>query len=127
MKPLLVAAGVLLAIACGSTPSTSTGTKKPPNAADRDTCTTAEDCTLVEACCGCTAGGKRVAIRKDAVAEYDSTRRERCGDTTCPQVISTHSSCKAEATCDAGHCKVLAHMGNEGDDPAAEDPCAGGE
>ncbi len=118
MRPLVVAVAVLLAIACGSK-SPSTGTKKPPNAADRDSCTAAEDCTLVEACCGCTAGGKRVAIRKDAVAEYDSTRRERCGDSTCPQVISTHSSCSAEATCEANHCKVVAHMGEDGpsDDP----------
>ncbi len=113
MRTLLVSAALLLAIACGSTSSTSTGAKQVPHAADRDRCTSAEDCTLVEACCGCTAGGKRVAIRKDAVVEYDSTRRERCGDSMCTQVISTHSSCDAEATCEAGHCKVMAHMGKD--------------
>ncbi len=105
---------LLLAIACGSKPS-STGTpnKPPPNAVERDTCSTAEDCTLVDACCGCNAAGKRVAIRKDAVAEYDAGRQQRCGGSTCPQAISTHSSCNAEATCEAGHCKVMAHMGKE--------------
>lgn len=128
IRPALASLVVILAFACGSK-STSNGPKgPPPNAADRDTCATAEDCTLVDACCGCTAGGKRVAIRKDAVAEYDGTRRERCGDSMCPQVISTHSSCDAEATCEAGHCKVMAHMGKESDAPAPEsDPCAGGE
>jgi hypothetical protein len=106
---------LLLLVACGSTtPSGGTGgTKPPPNAADRDSCATAEDCTLVDACCGCNAAGKRVAIRKDAVAEYDATRQQRCGDSMCAQSISTHSSCNAEATCEAGHCKVMAHMGRE--------------
>jgi len=106
---------LVLAIACGSksAPTGGGGSKPAPNAADRDTCATAEDCTLVDACCGCNAGGKKVAIRKDAVAEYDATRAQRCGDSTCPQVISTHSSCNAEATCEAGHCKVMAHMGSE--------------
>lgn len=111
MRTLVVSAVLLLAIACGSKTPTP-DVKKPPNAADRDACTSADDCTLVEACCGCTAGGKRVAIRKDAVAEYDATRRERCGDSMCTQVMSTHSSCNAEATCEANHCKVMAHMGD---------------
>jgi hypothetical protein len=127
MRTLLVSAALLFAIACGSKPGATGAKGPPPNAADRDTCTTADDCTLVEACCGCTAGGKRVAIRKDAVAEYDATRPQRCGDSQCPQVISTHSSCNAEATCDAGHCKVMAHMGDDDGAPPSEDPCAGGE
>jgi hypothetical protein len=114
IKPAIVSALLVVAIACGSSTTTS-GPKKAPNAVDRDACTTAEDCTLVEACCGCTAGGKRVAIRKDAVAEYDATRGERCGDSVCPQVISTHSSCNAEATCEANHCKVMAHLGDDGE------------
>jgi hypothetical protein len=86
---------------------------KPPAAADRNSCAVAEDCTLVEACCGCTAGGRRVAIRKDAVAEYDASRPQRCSDSACTAVISTHSSCSAEATCEAGTCKVMAHMGGD--------------
>ncbi len=120
MNALVVSAAVLLAIACGSKSSTTDVKKPPPNAADRDNCTTAEDCTLIEACCGCTAAGKRVAIRKDAVAEYDATRRERCGDSVCPQAMSTHSSCNAEATCEANRCKVVAHMGSEDDPPPGE-------
>lgn len=110
MKALILA----VLVACGGSKAPPAGTGSatpPPNAADRDTCTTAEDCTLVDACCGCNAGGQKVAIRKDAVAEYDATREQRCGDTMCAQVISEHSSCNAEATCEAGHCKVMAHMG----------------
>ncbi len=120
MKYALYGSIVLLA-ACGSksAPTGVTATTPPPNAADRDTCATAEDCTLVDACCGCNASGKRVAIRKDAVAEYDASREQRCGDSMCAQVISTHSSCNAEATCEAGHCKVMAHMGSESGEPTA--------
>lgn len=113
IRTLLVAGSVVIAIACGSSTAKPDVKGPPPNAADRDSCTSADDCTLVEACCGCTAGGKRVAIRKDAVAEYDATRRERCGDSTCTQVMSTHSSCNAEATCEANHCKVMAHLGDD--------------
>jgi hypothetical protein len=40
---------------------------------------------------------------------------QRCGDSVCPQVISTHSSCNAEATCEANHCKVMAHLGDDGE------------
>lgn len=111
MKCLLL----VLLVACGSKapPAGGGSAGKPPNAAERDTCTTAEDCTLVDACCGCNAGGRRVAIRKDAIAEYDATRQARCGDSMCAQVMSDHSSCNAEATCEAGHCKVMAHMGKE--------------
>lgn len=97
-----------LALGCGQK-----AVSKPPNAVERDACSTADDCTLVEACCGCSAGGKRVAIRKDAVAEYDATRPKRCGDSVCTAVMSQHSSCNAEAGCDAGRCKVMAHMGSE--------------
>jgi hypothetical protein len=78
---------VVLAIGCGS--------KAPPPASDQpapltelaDSCTTADDCDLVDACCGCNAGGKKMAIRKDAVAGFLSTREQRCGDTMCAQVI----------------------------------------
>lgn len=109
MRFLLCA--VVLAACGNSKPGTTSSNKPPINAADRNDCTVAEDCTLVEACCGCAAGGKRVAIRKDAVAEYDASRPQRCGDQVCTAMMSTHSSCNAEATCEAGRCKVLPHMG----------------
>jgi hypothetical protein len=109
MKTLLL----VMLVACGSNskPTPGPGNTKPINAVDRNTCKVAEDCALVEACCGCAAGGKRVAIRKDAVAEYDASRQQRCGDMVCTTVMSEDSSCNAEATCEAGHCKVMAHMG----------------
>ena len=105
---------VFLLVACGnSKPAPTPGTKPPINAADRESCKAADECTLVEACCGCSAGGKKVAIRKDAVADYDAGRQQRCGSTVCTTVMSDHPSCTAEATCDAGRCKVMAHMGKE--------------
>jgi len=108
MRAANLAVVMALAVGCGQQASP----KPPPNAVEKDVCTSPDDCTLVEACCGCSAGGKRVAIRKDAVAEYDGTRSKRCGDTVCAAVMSTHSSCNAEATCENGHCKVMAHMGS---------------
>jgi hypothetical protein len=102
---------LLLALGCsGSQAPSGGGSTKPPIAAERASCTTADDCTLVEACCGCSAGGRRVAIRKDAVGEYDATRAQRCGDSICKTVISQHPSCHAEAGCEAGVCVVLHHM-----------------
>jgi hypothetical protein len=101
---------LLLLVACGSPATTAGPAKPPPNASDRAACSTDDDCTLVDACCGCTAAGKRVAIRKDAVAEYDATRRARCGGSVCPQAMSTHSSCDAEAVCRDSVCKVAPHL-----------------
>lgn len=121
MGHALAAVALATLAACSGSGSGGGGAPKPPpNAADRDTCASDDDCTLVEACCGCTAGGRRVAIRKDAVAEYDATREARCADTVCAAMMSEHSSCHAEATCASGRCKVMAHMRSESEsEPAA--------
>ena len=98
-----------LLVACGhgSAPS-----GPPPKATDRDSCMRDEDCTLVDACCGCDRAGRRVAIRRDAVAEYDATRAQRCTGSTCIPGASGHPSCDAEAICADGHCKVIPHLGH---------------
>ncbi|MBX3158469.1 MAG: hypothetical protein KF773_21045 [Deltaproteobacteria bacterium] len=102
---------LIAAAACSSSPATAPGpAKPPPNAADLAACASDDECTLVEACCGCSAAGKRVAIRVDAVAEYDRTRPARCSGSTCPTAISTHSSCHAEAVCRDGRCAVQPHL-----------------
>jgi hypothetical protein len=97
--------------ACGApAPASKPG---PATTGDRTSCAAASDCALVETCCGCTAGGDRIAIRADAVAAYEAERPARCGGRMCPQVMSTHSSCTAEAGCEAGRCAVLAHLRDE--------------
>jgi hypothetical protein len=113
---MLLRALLVVLVACGGqkaapAPNGGTGTSPPPNASDLAHCTSADECTLVEACCGCNAGGRRVAIRQDAVAQYDATREQRCGETMCAQVISNDPSCHAEAGCENGSCVVLPHMG----------------
>jgi hypothetical protein len=97
-----------LLAACGHPPS-----KPPDTAAPRDTkaCATDDDCTLVEACCGCARGGKRIALRKDAVAAHEARRAEVCAGSTCKDAELPHSSCDAEAVCRAGQCQVQAHLG----------------
>jgi hypothetical protein len=114
MKALALAVMFAAAIGCGSTPppapATGSGSSGPPTALP-DSCTVADDCELVDACCGCNAGGRKLAIRKDAVAAFQSSHEQRCADQMCPQVISTDPSCDAEAICGSrNHCRVAPHM-----------------
>ncbi|MGE0870269.1 MAG: hypothetical protein AB7P03_17015 [Kofleriaceae bacterium] len=106
---------VLALSACSSAPPSNP--KAAPTSDDRNSCESADDCVLVEACCGCSGGGRRVAIRKDAVTDYDATRAKRCADSTCTMAISTHPSCDAEAICDQGHCRVAPHLGKASASP----------
>ena len=106
MKLLLL----LLLVACGNTKSAAPSNKPTGKAPGTiDTCTADADCTLIsESCCGCTAGGKNVAIRKDAAALYEAEHSQGCGNTMCPQVISNDPTCHADPGCDAGHCVAKA-------------------
>jgi len=99
-----------LLLACGGHPA-STPAPTAPAARDAKACATDDDCTLVDACCGCARGGKRIALRKDAVATHEARRGEVCAGSTCKDGESTHSSCDAEAVCRDGQCAVQAHLG----------------
>lgn len=103
----------LISSGCGSSkPAAGGGGAAPITGEVPDSCTTSDDCELVQACCGCNAGGKQIAIRKDAVAGFQAARPQRCADNMCAQVISTDPSCSAEAVCgQAGRCEVAPHMG----------------
>ena len=118
----IIAIAIALLVGCGAKSSPPPGT--PPGAPPAsgsgpgsgssgeiaDSCTTADDCELVDACCGCNAGGKKIAIRKDAVAGFTGSRDQRCGDVMCPQMISNDPSCDAEAICGSGNrCRVAPH------------------
>ncbi len=106
MKWLLV-----LLAACGSSKPATGGGSAVQTKAELDSCTKDEDCVLVEACCGCTAGGRKTAIRADALRDYEGSRAQRCSSDVCPAVMSTHPSCDAEATCGQnGRCTVAPHM-----------------
>lgn len=109
MKAIVLAA--LLAMSCGSKTAAPAPDKPAPPSEISDTCKTADDCELVDACCGCSAGGKKMAIRKDAVAGFQASHEQRCGEVMCAQVISTDPSCDAEAICGSrNHCRVAPHM-----------------
>jgi hypothetical protein len=120
MKAQVISVLVALAIGCGSKPPPSdqpapsepaAPSSQPASTEPADSCTAADDCALVDACCGCNAGGKKIAIRKDAVAGFESSRAERCGDVMCAQMISTDPSCDAEAICGSrNRCQVAPHM-----------------
>jgi hypothetical protein len=102
----------LLVIGCASAAAPPPASQPPaPLTELADSCTTADDCDLVDACCGCNAGGKRIAIRKDAVAGFLATRDQRCADVVCTQMISTDPTCDAEAICGSrNRCRVAPHM-----------------
>ncbi|HEU4731945.1 MAG TPA: hypothetical protein VFT22_28815 [Kofleriaceae bacterium] len=106
----LAVLATLAGAACGSrsapAPDRPATTTEPD-----DRCHAADDCELVDACCGCNAGGKRIAIRKDAVAAFEASREQRCADVVCAQVISTDPSCDAEAICGSrNRCRVAPHV-----------------
>ncbi|MDB4962883.1 MAG: hypothetical protein JWP01_2882 [Myxococcales bacterium] len=113
---LLAAVTGVLALGCGSSKAPATtgagpGSATPLTGELPDTCTASEDCELVQACCGCNAGGKQIAIRKDAVAAFEGSREQRCSETMCAEMISTDPSCSAEAICGQnGRCEVAPHM-----------------
>lgn len=107
----LAAIAALAAAACGNPPAADKPAAPTAPGEPADQCTAAEDCELVDACCGCNAGGKKIAIRKDAVAAFEASREQRCGDTMCAQVISQDPSCDAEAICGSrNRCRVAPHM-----------------
>jgi len=102
-----------VAVGCGGTPAAAPDKPAAPAAVlePPDSCTTADDCDLVDACCGCNAGGKKLAIRKDAVAAFEASREQRCGGLMCAQFISQDPSCDAEAICGSrNRCRVAPHM-----------------
>lgn len=106
---VVVGLGALGTSGCG--PASSAPDKPTPITEPADNCTTSDDCDLVDACCGCNAGGRKLAIRKDAVAGFMASREQRCGGVMCAQVISTEPSCDAEAICGSrNRCRVAPHM-----------------
>jgi hypothetical protein len=73
-----------------------------------DTCVTGFDCDVVDACCRCDQGGKRIAIRKDAIAEFMVEREQRCAGVNCPLATSNDPSCRAELVCgNYGRCRLV--------------------
>lgn len=70
-------------------------------------CKSSSDCVIERQkdCCPCNAGGREVAIRKDAVAAYRSARTARCqGSLMCPQIYLCDDS--AVTFCQAGRCTL---------------------
>jgi hypothetical protein len=112
MSAAMTAALIALAAVIAGCGGTAAAPDKPAPVSElADNCTTSEDCDLVDACCGCNAGGRKIAIRKDAVAAFNASRDQRCGGQLCAQVISQDPSCDAEAVCgNRNRCRVAPHM-----------------
>jgi hypothetical protein len=73
-----------------------------------DSCITNFDCDVVDACCRCDQGGKRIAIRKDSVAEFMVEREQRCAGVNCLPVTSNDPSCRGELVCgNFGRCRLV--------------------
>lgn len=98
------------AAACGAS-SAPPPAPLDPKAAPPDSCTTAEDCALVDACCGCAVHGKQLAIRADAVASFNASRAQRCAGVVCDGLTGTDPTCDAEPICGSrNRCRVAPHM-----------------
>ena len=85
-RVLAALAAVWLAVGCGSKPPDKPAPRSDPGE-PADNCTVSEECALVDACCGCNAGGRKLAIRKDAVAAFTASYQDRCRGQMCPQMI----------------------------------------
>lgn len=73
-----------------------------------DACITDHDCDVVDACCRCDEGGKRIAIRVDAVADFMVERGRACAGVTCMPMTSNDPSCTAELVCgNFGRCRLV--------------------
>jgi hypothetical protein len=73
-----------------------------------DSCISIHDCDVVDACCRCDEGGKRLAIRVDAIADFMVERQKRCAGVTCLQMTSNDPSCRGELVCgNFGRCRLV--------------------
>jgi hypothetical protein len=73
-----------------------------------DSCITDHDCDVVDACCRCDEGGKRLAIRVDAVADFMVERQQRCAGVRCLPMTSNDPSCTGELHCgNFGRCRLV--------------------
>jgi hypothetical protein len=73
-----------------------------------DSCISLHDCDVVDACCRCDEGGKRLAIRADAIADFMVERQQRCAGVTCLLMTSNDPSCKADLVCgNFGRCRLV--------------------
>lgn len=73
-----------------------------------DSCITEHDCDVVDACCRCDEGGKRFAIRVDAIADFMVERQQRCAGVRCLPMTSNDPSCRGELVCgNFGRCRLV--------------------
>jgi hypothetical protein len=107
---VLVAALVGGLAAGGGCGSSSHAPDRPGQAAHPDdSCINDHDCTFVDDCCNCNAGGRRIAIRVDALVDFTASQAQRCTDVVCTQMMSNDVSCRGPAICgNLGHCRPAA-------------------
>lgn len=73
-----------------------------------DNCISDHDCDVVDACCRCDEGGKRIAIRADAIADFMVERQQRCAGVRCLPMTSNDPSCTGELVCgNFGRCRLI--------------------
>jgi len=110
-------AGVVLAttsaIGCGSrAPALEEPVMDDPYTLPQppDSCVSKYDCDVVDACCRCDQGGKRFAIRTDAIADFMVEREQRCAGAHCIEATSIDPSCTADLVCgNFGRCRLVPH------------------
>jgi hypothetical protein len=103
--------GALAGVGCGSRgpaieePVMDDGHQLPQ---PPDSCISNHDCDVVDACCRCDQGGKRFAIRTDAIADFMVERQKVCAGVNCLPMTSNDPSCTADLVCgNFGRCRLV--------------------
>ncbi len=103
MKFLVTIIVVSFLIGCSHT---GANTKKS-NTIDMKACSKDSQCVSVAAsCCGCSSGGKNMAISSQKKSEWNKIHDEVCAKNICPMMMSNDPSCDATPVCIAGKCKL---------------------
>lgn len=114
MRPLLVVFFLALLVSCGSKQEVRQPEPQSFSFAMTDddrVCKADSDCAVLENpdCCGCTAGGSAVAVRRDRLEALTARLHIECEEQSCPSVMSTHPTCLGTVpTCVASSCELVA-------------------
>jgi len=112
------AAKALMADGGAAAPAGALGKAAPapaPAPAPSTDCKVATDCVAInEDCCGCTAGGKQIAIAASGAQTHAQGLVKKCQDSMCAQVMSNDPSCHMAPDCVVGKCVLVAPKGKAG-------------
>jgi hypothetical protein len=83
-------------------------------------CKADADCVAMAGdCCGCNAGGSQAVVTRAKLDEFEAARSSRCREAVCVALMSSHPSCRQEARCVEGSCRLVDPPRADGGAPPA--------